>query len=326
MTPFPQEMPPWLADIHAGLQSLHNKADRQYADITNGLQVQGIRLSHLETTTAEHADKHASADNRLSNIEQKLRDLESMREDLSRSPRHGPAPRSPRSPRSPRHSNFGGYRDDFSEDEPDFDLVAGGWTDARRDDAIQETKTILQDAQVSDKVEEIWAPYSRTSFVKIRLLFEPNMPIAAKRKLQKTVIDKLKLKKYVSGVPGSENSKLWVTRSKTPEERVRTRAIVLCKTFYCRLPNKDPLLPNPFPESSIDIAWNGKVFCGRHQLLGNIHRDGEPSAYDLLLCDSRGNHPDWYIIAKAFQAATGRAQEELQAAWDTYGPSSDRPE
>lgn len=46
------------------------------------------------------------------------------------------------------------------------------------------------------------------------------------------------MKKYVSGVPGSENIKLWITRSKTPEERLKTRAIVLCKTFYCKLPNK----------------------------------------------------------------------------------------
>ena len=325
--PFPQEMPPWLSDIHAGLQSLHNKADRQYADITQGLQVQGLRLTHLEATMSEHSDKHSATDNRLRNIEQKLRDLETLRDDLSRSPRHQQAPRSPRSPRSPRQSNFGGgYRDGFSEDEPDFDLVAGGWSDARRDDAIQETKNILQDAQVQDRIDEVWAPYSRTSFVKIRLHFEPNMTIAAKRRAQKQVIDALKLKKYVSGVPGSENTKIWITRSKTPEERVRTRAIVLCKTFYCKLPHKDPTQSSPFSENTIDIAWNGKVFFGKHQLLGNVHRDGEPSAYDLLLCDSRGNHLDWYIIAKAFETITSRPQEELQAVWDRYGPSSDRPE
>ena len=323
--PYPQEMPPWLADLHAGLQSLHQKADRQYNDITNGLQVQGVRLSHLEATTAEHTDRHTKTDLRLNNIEQKLREIDQIREELSRSPRQGPAPRSPRSPRSPRQPHFG-YRDDISEEDLDFDLVAGGWIDARRDDAIQEVRNILQDTQLTDKVEEVWALYSRTSFVRIRLAIDVNLPISAKHKIQKGVLDKLKLKKYVSGVPGREQVKLWVTRSKTPEERVRTRAIVLCKTFYCKLPHKDPNQPPPFSELNVDIAWNGKVFFGKHQLLGNIQRDGEPKAYDLLLSDSRGNHLEWYIIAKAFAAVTGRQQEDLQDTWDRFGPSADRPE
>ena len=33
----PQQMPPWLADIHQGLQSLHNKADKQYHEISTCL-------------------------------------------------------------------------------------------------------------------------------------------------------------------------------------------------------------------------------------------------------------------------------------------------
>ena len=54
----PQQMPPWLADIHQGGQSLHTKADRQFADITTGLQTQGLRITHLETTAAEHTTQH----------------------------------------------------------------------------------------------------------------------------------------------------------------------------------------------------------------------------------------------------------------------------
>ena len=37
-----------------------------------------------------------------------------------------------------------------------MDLVAGGWVDARRDDAIEEVKNILRDVSMLDQVEEIW--------------------------------------------------------------------------------------------------------------------------------------------------------------------------
>ena len=71
--------------------------------------------------------------------------------------------------------------------------------------------------------------------------------------------------------------------------------------------------------------WTGKLFVGRFQVLGYLHRDGEPLPYDFLLSDSRGNHTEWYIKASAFEGATGRKQEDLQDCWDQYGPSG-RPE
>ena len=64
----PQIMPPWLADIYTGLQGLHNKADRQYADIVAGLQIQGVRLSQIEAVTSEHTQRHEQSDARLSSI------------------------------------------------------------------------------------------------------------------------------------------------------------------------------------------------------------------------------------------------------------------
>ena len=99
-----------------------------------------------------------------------------------------------------------------------------------------------------------------------------------------------------------------------------TRAIVICKQFYVGLPNKDPSQPKPFAENAIDISWNGKVFIGQHQLLGNVHRDGEPGAYDLLLTDARGNHLEWYLFSKVFARVTNRAEEDLQTCWDQYRP------
>ena len=219
-------------------------------------------------------------------------------------------------------------RDD--EDEPNLDIVVGGWSDARRDDAIQETKNMLHDAQIPEKdIDEIWSPYSRTNFVKIRLAFDMkdarNLSISWRRAKQNHILTQIKAKRYTSGVPGSENQKIWATRSKTPEERLRTRAIVLTKEFLSNLPQVDPTKQPPYPSGSIDLVWTGKVFAGKHQVLGNVHRDGEPLPYDLLISDSKGNHTEWYIKARAFAAATGRSQEDLQGCWDNYGPSG-RPE
>ena len=186
-----------------------------------------------------------------------------------------------------------------------------------------EVRNILQDAKISEQIAEVWAPYSRTSFVKLRILFDPMKPLglSAKRSKQKELIDILKSKQYVSGIPGSEKATLWATRSKTPEERLKTRAIVLTKEFYSSLPHADPSKGKMFAPHHIDIVWTGKVFISRFQLLGNIHRDGEPSINDFLLSDSRGNHLDWYLLSKPFAELTGKKPEELQETWDQYGPA-----
>ena len=197
----PAEMPPWLSDIYSGLQSLHSKADRQYAEIHHGLQTQGLRLAQVETVAAEHTDQRQQTARKLKTLEDKIRDLENQRDTATRSPRNFQgAPRSPRSPRSPRNSHFGVDPDD----EPDLDLVIGGWVDARRDDAIEETKNILRDCQLIDQIDEVWAPYSRTIFVKLRVAFEKEISLALKRRKQTSILEKLKSKKYVSGVAGSE--------------------------------------------------------------------------------------------------------------------------
>ena len=104
----PADMPPWLAEIHSGLQSLHSKADRQYAEIQNGLHTQGHRITHVESVTSEHTDLHQQTARKIKTLEDKVRELEQQKDAAPRSPRtHFGAPRSPRSPRSPRNSHFG---------------------------------------------------------------------------------------------------------------------------------------------------------------------------------------------------------------------------
>ena len=75
----PAEMPPWLSEIHQGLQSLHAKADRQYIEIQTGLQTQGVRLSQVEAVTAEHTDQHRHTAAKLKTLEDKIAELQALK-------------------------------------------------------------------------------------------------------------------------------------------------------------------------------------------------------------------------------------------------------
>ena len=58
-----------------------------------------------------------------------------------------------------------GSRDEANSD---LDIIIGGWTDAKRSDAQQEMFAAIQ---MPDVVHELWAPYSRTHFIKVQLVF-----------------------------------------------------------------------------------------------------------------------------------------------------------
>ena len=107
------------------------------------------------------------------------------------------------------------------------------------------------------------------------------------------------------------------TKSKTPEERAKIRAIVLTKAFYRGLSGKPC-----FDDDSIEISWNGKVYVDNFQLLGSVLRDGEPEPHDVCIEDSRGNHMNWYVKAKIFHPVMGKPAESLQELWLSQGPTS----
>ena len=339
----PELMPPWLQEIRDNFSGLHNKADRQHQDILAfgaEVQAQGIRVSQLEQVANEHTLKHESTEARLKTLEQqirqdnrdeKIRALErkilelqegvALSDERERSPRRtglGTRTRSP-SPRSPRFQSR--QSDGSSTDGEDLDIVIGGWNDARKNDAIDEAKNIFQIIGCESSIGDIFVPYSRTNFAKIKLLFpQPEAHISVRRQFQFGILDKLRNRAFTSGVPGSTGNKIWATKSKTPEERAKIRAIVLTKTFYKTL---SPGTGKPcFSDEDIEIAWNGKVYIENFQLLGSVLRDGEPAAEDVCIEDAKGNHMNWYLKADIFQQVTNKPAEQLQELWLSQGPTS----
>ena len=325
----PEQMPPWIQDIRDGFLGLHQKADQIHNEMCRygaDIQAQSVRISNLEQVASEHSSKHDSSEARINALEAKIESLIAQNESLvskgdlrSRSPSRtglGTGNRSP-SPRSPRFINRG----EFMGWNDDFDVVVGGWNDARKSDAFEEIKNIFKAIDFEGAIQEVWAPYNRTSFAKVTLSFpDPNAHLNVKRQFQTQIITKIKARNFQSGVPGSEGNKVWATRSKTPDERAKIRAVVLTKAFY-KTQSPGEGLPN-FNDEDIEISWAGKVYIDRFQLLGSVERDGEPRPYDTCIEDAKGNHMNWYIKADVFAQVTKKPKESLQEIRLSAGPTT----
>ena len=329
----PDIMPPWVREIRDGFWGLHQKADQIHQQMTTygaEIQAHSVRIANLEQISGEHTGRHEGHDARIKALESKIEDLLAQldkSEYRSRSPsrtglgtgNRSPSPRSPRNGfRSPRAL---GRNEGFGGDAEDLDIVVGGWSDARKADAFDEVRNIFQTLKQEKYIEEIWAPYGRTSFAKVKLLFpDPEAHISVRRQLQMQIVNNIRNKNFRSGVAGSEGAKIWATKSKTPEERAKSRAVVLTKEFYKSLSSA---AGTPcFSEDQIEISWAGKVFIDRFQLLGSVERDGEPQPYDVCIEDSKGNHMNWYLKSEAFHKVSGQPQEALQDLWIEKGPTS----
>ena len=318
---FPETMPPWVREIMDGFQGLHGKADKIHQEMVAygaDIQAQHTRIEALEQVASEHTVAHTSHEKRIKMLEAKIESLLHERtETRGRSPSRnglGTGNSSP-SPRSPRN-----LRSDSLGDSEDLDVVIGGWSDARKSDATDEVKNIFRVIQYEDALEDAWCPYSRTSFIKVKLRFpDPQASLQVRRQFQTTVVSKIKAKNFKSGVPGNEGVRIWATKSKTPEERAKIRAIVLTKEFFKNVPHAGAA---KYSEDQIEISWAGKVYIDRFQLLGSVDRDGEPQPYDVCIEDSRGNHMNWYIKSEMFSAVTGHPKESLQDLWLSSGPTS----
>ena len=325
--PLSSEAPPWIQELQSGIMGLHNKVDmsrNELAQYGAEIQAQGIRVSHLEAVAQEHTQQLLQAQTQIRHFESRIAELDKIQElekrlsELEAAKRCLTPPRhtGPPSPRSPR-SSTGESRDD----ESNLDIIIGGWSDAKRGDAQQEVANIFAAIGLPDSYNDLWAPYSRTNFIKVQLVFpDPNAHIKFRRVHQLKILEQLKAKKFTSGVPGSEGNKIWATKSKTREERERVRALVLTKEFLKNLPGYQNR--RSIPEKDIEIVWNGRLFVHHLQLLSSIDRDGEPNANDFIISDARGNHIPWFVRSAQFEELTGYPAAQLADLWGQHCPSN----
>ncbi|CAE7493888.1 unnamed protein product [Symbiodinium sp. CCMP2592] len=169
----------------------------------------------------------------------------------------------------------------------DLELVIGGWNEARRTDVEHQVKQIFQRLQMEDRLHEVIVPYVRVNVCRVALKFPPSAQnIRAQRAFQTHTLDKLKGTKFMSGITGSKNNVMWMTKNRTPEDRNKIRSLVQTKEFYIHVKYGDGR-----KRETPEIDWRGRVYVGRVQALAEASRlpaDADPE--DIYLSDNRGDH------------------------------------
>ncbi|CAE6941294.1 BXL5 [Symbiodinium sp. CCMP2592] len=249
-----------LQQIHQSLQDLHTKADtsknsqdRAHAELIGlraDLHQQEVRTEALEATTKEHTQLHEGTLLRVAALERQFQNLQQQERERSRSPppagRDFSRGRSPSMTRSPR---------DDRDPLEDLELVIGGWNEARRGDVEHEVKQIFQRLNMEDRLHEVIIPYVRVNVCRVALKFPPNAQnIRAQRAFQTHTLDKLKGTKFMSGITGSKNNVLWMTKNRTPEDRNKIRSLVQTKEFYIHVKYGDGR-----KRETPEIDWRGRV-------------------------------------------------------------------
>ena len=324
-------MPEWLKGLTESIQGLHVKSDKTHEyciQLGSSVAQHDTRLSTLEAVARETTEGYEAAVDRIAALEKAVTELD--RKVRSSTPPRSPAPETPRgsrfggnSPRSPRGRNdFGDMPSPIGrERDPhqDLGLVVGGWSDARVAEAELEVKNLFHAASIPEALLSLSGPAGRTNFLRVTLDFQGKIDWNSKRQFQTTVLNKLRALKSTSGIEGQDKCELWVTKDRSVEERVRIRAVVLTKNFYEKLPS---LVPGSSKWPAPEIVWRGQVFIGQTRMIKNIEDGHEPTPFDQIIEDARGNHTVWYLDAVAYSKVTGREKESLQQAWLDFGPSA----
>ena len=302
--------------IHASLQDLHvktddskDKQDRLHAEMV------GFRAELGKRSEPRPWIRHAR--NTPSCMKELSSELRNSKNRSRHSKRVKPPEAAPllllvpcltglmcRPPRSPRYER---------DPEEDLQIVFGGWADARKGDAEGEIREIFRRCGIEERLESVIIPYIRTTFARINLKFpEGCTSIQARRVFQSQMLEKLKAATFLSGVSGSKDRPLWMTRNRSVEERHKIRALVQLKEFYKRVP-----LAAGRPREDPEIDWRGRLYVGRHQGLAEASKlppDAHPA--DVYLEDNRGDHTGWVVLANRFQAITGHPPEQLPEFWE----------
>ena len=96
----------------------------------------------------------------------------------------------------------------------------GGWRDARKTEAEEEAEKVLSSAGFLGVVKDCWAPYIRTTFLKITLHYPDHAAtLPVKRAWQMKLIQAVKSLSYRSGAPGSEGAEIWISKQRSVEDR-----------------------------------------------------------------------------------------------------------
>ena len=190
----------------------------------------------------------------------------------------------------------------------DWQLVLGGYVDAKREEIQQEIRELFQAAEAVPLLRNIITPYVRSNIARIELLYVDDN-LAARRRVQQAVLNKLRQilqeRDKKSNLPG-QTGQLWISRNRSIEERNRNRAILGLRDYGRRF----------LPENEVDFDWKGRVWYRGAQVLFHADRDS-PVPQALMMLDARGNESGWWtnpeIISRVLGMDPQQVRDELSS-------------
>ena len=220
--------PPWLAGLRQTLLGDMQDMKEGQREILTSVQQQreefrsmGRRLETVEERQGEMLAFRDDMERRMRDMQNELREVRSRSVSPAPTPRNaGPRAGTGQAP-SPAASSTAPYVVD------DFQLVLGGYTDAKREEIQNEVRGLFEAAHALPLLRNIITPYVRSNICRIELLYLDE-GLSARRKVQQSVIvglrAQLEARNKKSQIAGQERAALWVSRNRGVEERNRFRA------------------------------------------------------------------------------------------------------
>ena len=153
------------------------------------IRAQGQNVAKVSDQVTTLAQQQTTFQSRLDAMETEMRDLRTARSG-------SPAPH--------RSGGTGGYTGDVSPrrnapssavNRPvidDFQLVMGGWSEAKKADIEEEIRSIFNHMQATPLLRDIHVPFVRSNFARIELLFADTQGLAERRRVQTLALEGIK--------------------------------------------------------------------------------------------------------------------------------------
>ena len=286
--------PPWLQSLQNDLQRLVLQQDSLLQELNNcatTTRKNSECIHTLQTRSEAHERLHAEAESRITKLEREVAEIRS-RPVSPYTPRGGMG--TPRGQGSTTASSAGGRPID------DFQLVVGGFVNARRIELQEEIRQFFEKHSVPQVLKEVHVPYLRSNIARIELNFPHSADVSQRRQIQAQVLQVLK-ENYETSLPNQDTNKLWFQRNRSPEDRQMIRSILRTKDIMQSLAQ---------PDSRTEFEWRGRVYLDGENVL--FHVSQRPATGEhYLLSDVRGSHNGWYVDVSLVARLLGRSTHDI---------------
>eukprot|EP00438_Fugacium_kawagutii_P024573 Skav223353 [mRNA] locus=scaffold200:464164:465237:+ [translate_table: standard] len=281
------------------------------ADLVQGQTTQASRLTRLETITGDQQQTlneiQQTHTRRLDHLQAEIVQLQKGAESMSRQASPAGSPSS--------------FRTVGPMEEPNFDLVIGGWKEGLSRESVQtQINSLLDEARLLADVSELKLFGRRPTLGKLLLKFDSGMARPERREKQ------VRLRDSIRSI--FEEHGFWCTMDKPPKLRAISKAVGRLSGFLQQKLGitKDQLIVG---------SWlMAKCFVGEHLLTGlagasSAQPPQDPQHLRWLVQDEQCNTRVWADLSLV-AAATSRTPEDIIKLWDVHfsaqdGTGSQRP-